>query len=1052
MPNAALVNFAAGETSPRSRGRFDAPWYPASCQKLQNWIPEVAGPARYRPAFKYVAQTRGGAVTREIPFQLNDSQAYMLLFSASFMRVVKNGALLTTATTTVTAVSLAAEGVLTVASAASLNNDDEIIITGIVGMEELNGRQIKLSDKSGSTFKMKDVVTGSYINTSAYTAWVSGGSVGKVYEIASPYLVGDLDDIQFTQSNTTMYLTHLHYVPRKLTAIADVFTLATYVRTNDPFANSTAALTITDVRPLFVGDIRRKAAANLTPGATTGAGITFTASAAVFTSADVGKYLRNIEAAGYGYAKIVTYVSPTEVTADISVDFDNTTVIATGSWQVVTVETQITLAANSIVNSTLNYAMAAVAGATQINGNTYLLVPYEASGFSSGQRYILRTTGAGAAVDSTAWGVYSSGGTATPSATQPSLTITGITRASTKTILTFSAGSIINENSVYDFSGVVGTTEINGQSYFLKNVNGEIRLRTYADAEVDSSAWTAYSSGGLATLGQECPIGVAFYESRLWFFGTNQRPNSVFGSRAPDDDGNPRYDDYTGGTDADHACFFALAPVNGQIDFISWGRGTAKYLFVGTFGGPFRISGSGLDEPITPSSINVRQFDSFGCEAVMAAGGSRIFYIQRGGVALRTTRYDSGADETSTYDMLLNAEHIAASRLKRVALQTGRPDVLWVVREDGILAGMTVQGDENVAGWHRQKIGGTSALVLDAQVISRTDRDDQLWVITERVVDSVTRRFVEVLADDVTFPDREDFYGQGADEGADRTLWENAVYRRQEEYVHVDAAGTYDGSDRGSDAAATITLSAATVGTGRTITASVAVFRSGDVGREIWVKPDRDTGVGGGRATITAYTDTTHVTATVTVAFSSVGAHAAGDWYFTATTVYGLWHLEGQSVAVVVDGAVYGDGRGDVGTAVTVSSGKITLTDAAAVVHVGLPYDGVVKTQNLEAGGRAGPAQAKPRNIYEFAIRFLNTLGVQYGTDLYNLETIEHRRNDAFANRPAPVFSGIRKLPYPDRWRGTDNEADEKHIVFAQFLPLPATVQFVDARYELGDD
>ena len=1038
LVNAALVNFAAGEASPRSRGRFDLDWFRSSCEKVLNFIPEVSGPARYRPGFKVVAQTRGGAVARLVPFQFDNSQAYMLEFSAAKMRVYKNGVLWTTANTTVTGVSQASQGVLTVASAAALANDDEIVISDIVGMEELNGRQIKLSDKSGSTFKMKDVVTGSYINTSSYAAYVSGGTLRLVYEITSPYQSGELDDIQFTQSNTTMYLTHLRYAPRKLTVIADVFTLTTYVRTNDPFANATSALTVTDVRPIYVGDTRRKVNATLTPGATTGTGINFASSVAAFTSADVGKYLRNREAAGYGYALITAFVDTSNVTVTITQDFDNTTAIASGSWEVVTVETQVTLGSGSVVNSTLTYTFASVGGATTINGNTYLLVPYEASGFSSGQRYILRTTAAGIAVDSSGWGVYTSGGTATPTSTSASLTITGITRGTT-TILTFTAGSIINENSSYDFSGIVGTTELNGQNYYLRNVSGSVHLVTSTGAEVDSSAWTAYVSGGLATLGTECPIATTFYEGRLWFLGTNQRPNAIFGSRAPDDDGNSRYDDFTGGTDADHACFFALAPVNGLIDYIAWGRGTAKYLLVGTFGGPFRVSGSGLDEPITPDSINVRQFDSYGCEAVMAAGGSRAYYIQRGGVALRTAVFDSDADDLRSHDMLLNAEHIAYSRLQRVILQQGRPDALWVVREDGTLAGVTVQDRENIAGWHRHKIGGASAKVLDVQPLPRTDKNDQLWAVTERTAGGTTRRFVEVMADDVVFPDKDDFYTDSDSQDDDVDSWRNAVYRRQEEYVHLDGAGTYNGSDRGTAAAANITLSAVTVGTGRTATASASVFRSGDVGKDIWFKPDRDTGVGGGRATITGFTSATVVTVTIDVEFSST-ALTYGDWYFATDTIYGLSHWEGNELKVVGDGAYTDD-------AVTVSGSKITLDQKVAVAHIGVGYDGFLKTHNLELGANAGPAGAKPRIISEAYIRFLATLGTDFGTSLYSFEQIEWRTALDALDRPAPVFSGIRRVPTRDSWQGDA----EKHVIVSQRLPFPCVVQGIDMRYDVAE-
>jgi hypothetical protein len=912
MSNAVLVNFAAGETSQRSRGRFDLSWFQSSCEKFLNFIPEVSGPARYRPGAKHVRFTRGGAVARMIRFQFNSSQAYMLEFTPGYMRVYKNGDLLTTTRTSVTAITRAATAVITVAATTNLVDGDEIILSGIVGMEELNGRQVKLANKSGSTYQLVDPITGAGVDSTNFGAWISGGTVSGVYEIASPYLEDDLEDISAAPSaiNGIMYFANPAYEPYKLSVdSADVFTLAIYTRTNDPFVAGTAL---------------------------------------------------NVGTGGQGVNR-------------------------------------------------------------------------------SGEAFL-------------------AGGTVTAG----------------YTVVWFPLGTIIVPNTLYTFAAVVGTTEINAGVYTLETfVYGDAVsnvvtpgatvpwnavtavIKTAAGADVNSAAWTAYVSGGTATPAKENPIAVAFYEGRLGFYGTNIRPNSIFLSRAPDDDGNPRYDDFTGGADADHACFFALAPVSGQVDYAAWAQGTEEYLFIGTFGGPFRVSGSGLDEPITPSSINARQFDSFGCEATSAAiAGARVFFIQRGGRALRTVRYNADG-RLETYDMLLNAEHIAQSRLRRVIFQAGHPDTLWVIREDGVLAGLTVQGAENVAGWHRQKLGGVEAVVVDAQSFPRTELDDQLWIVARRTVGGVERHSVEILADDVVFPDLADFYlGQGElNRENDLEAWKNAVYRRQEEYIHLDAAGTYNGSDRGAAVDATLTPGALT-GDDVAFTASAAVFKASDVGNELWKKPSRETGIGAGRAVITAVNGAgTVATCDIDVDFDTVEAIAAGEWHIAVDTIYAP-HLAGQVVAIVTDGAVYSDGNGDVDAdfplvTADAASGAVVLDRCAAVVHVGLPYEGFLKTHNLELGGQGGPVQNKPRTIVEMFIRFLGTLGANYGTDIYALNPIEHRDIGQDANdRPAPVFSGVRKLHNPD----TAEAETGKYVYVSQRLPLPCVVQQIDLRFDTTEE
>lgn len=1027
MANATLVNFAAGETSPRSRGRFDLAWFQSSLEKCLNFIPEVSGPARYRTGFKKVAITRGGAVARMIPFQLNASQAYMLEFTTGYMRVYKDGALLTISRTTLTAATKANPCVITVASTTNLANGDEIIISDVVGMPELNGRQVKLANKSGSTYQLVDPVTGLGVNSTSFGAWTSGGSVVEVYEIASPYLTADLDNIQVAQTNTTMYIACAGYAPRKLTVVDDEFTLAAYSRTNDPF--SITADPVEGLLDNFItGDLSEWTSVGTTEvgnqswQGNTGAGATAYPNGYAFRSIVQGGgigdttlgYIRRSWTSAYGTWQCLVG-SPLSAACEAN-PLDTNYMV----WRFAMVD------ANNYYrfkiygpNANSISIVRAIAGVEVVLATATITA---LRGSTAGRTFrITRTTDG-------IFKVFDNGALV--------LTVTDTTHT-TATIMEMAVGSSGDDPQVGATADSADWDDVN---FFGTNLYQTLCWvdNIYATDRVEI----------------ESPISVAFYEGRLGFFGTNQRPNTIFLSRAPDDEGNPRYDDFTGGTEADHACFFSLAPASGQVDYVAWARGTAKYLIVGTFGGPFRISGGGLDEPITPASINVRQFDLAGCEAVMPAGGNRVFYIQRGGVALRTLRFNVDVDDLETYDMLLNAEHIADSRLRRVVLQTGRPDIIWVVREDGILSGMTVQGSENVAGWHRQKIGGVASLVLDAQVLPRTDKNDQLWIVTERVVAGVTRHFIEVMADDVIFPDLADFYlGQGGvNRDNDLEAWKNAVYRRQEEYIHLDAAATYNGADRGSTALATLTPGAIT-GTGITFTASAAVFKSTDVGNELWKKPNRDTGVGSGRAIITAYVSSTQVTCTIDVDFDHANAIAAGQWHIATATIRGLWHLEGQVVAVVTDGAVYSDGSGDVDPdypIVQVANGAITLTDVAAVVHVGLPYEGFIKTHNLTLGGQGGPVQNKPRNISQLFIRLLASLGVNYGTDIYDLAAIEHRDlGQDVADRPAPVFTGSRPVHNPDSSLYGENG---KHVIISQNLPLPCVIQQLDIYYDTTEE
>ena len=73
-------------------------------------------------------------------------------------------------------------------------------------------------------------------------------------------------------------------------------------------------------------------AATLTPGATTGTEITFTAGSSVFASTDVGRIIQFRGDDQFHRALITGYTSGTEVTCSILRDFPDTDPITSGAW------------------------------------------------------------------------------------------------------------------------------------------------------------------------------------------------------------------------------------------------------------------------------------------------------------------------------------------------------------------------------------------------------------------------------------------------------------------------------------------------------------------------------------------------------------------------------------------------------------------------------------------------------------------------------------------------------------------------------------------------
>lgn len=144
------------------------------------------------------------------------------------------------------------------------------------------------------------------------------------------------------------------------------------------------------------------------------------------------------------------------------------------------------------------------------------------------------------------------------------------------------------------------------------------------------------------------------------------------------------------------------------------------------------------------------------------------------------------------------------------------------------------------------------------------------------------------------------------------------------------------------------------------------------------------------------------------------------------TTITGLSHLEGETVAVLTDGATHPQRM--------VSSGSITLQRTASTVHVGLPYTATVAGMDLEAGAGNGTAQGKVKRIYRIAVRLLRTLGGQAGTAADKLDTLQFRDATVAMGSAPPLFTGDKSFPAPG---GSDRVA---RPWFVHADPLPATV------------
>lgn len=304
-------SFNAGEFTPLLMGRTDFDAYKNALKTCLNHIPYVQGGITRRPATYFCDETKDSSKTSHlIPFKFSTTQAYIIELGDLYARFKRNNAPVTETALVITGITAANPGVLTY-TGTDPSNGDHIDLAAIVGMTELNGRRVTVANVNAgaNTFEL------SGINTTAYAAYVSGGTASKVYTLTTPYAEANVSSVVFTQSADVMYLTHPSYAPRKLSRTGHTsWTLTAITFLDGPYL------------PINSG------ATTITPSATTGIGITLTASAAVFTLVtDVGRLVRIKHGSTWGYATITAVASTTSATATVVNAFGATT--ASVSWR-----------------------------------------------------------------------------------------------------------------------------------------------------------------------------------------------------------------------------------------------------------------------------------------------------------------------------------------------------------------------------------------------------------------------------------------------------------------------------------------------------------------------------------------------------------------------------------------------------------------------------------------------------------------------------------------------------------------------------------------------
>ncbi len=245
------------------------------------------------------------------------------------------------------------------------------------------------------------------------------------------------------------------------------------------------------------------------------------------------------------------------------------------------------------------------------------------------------------------------------------------------------------------------------------------------------------------------PQTVAFYEGRLAFAGTRDRPQSFWLSQSQDFE-NMRPDSTAGAVEDDDAIVRTIGTT--EVNGIQW-MSPGPTLVLGTAGAQWVVRASLQDEPITPASVNAKAQTTRQCAGMDALQlDEATLFVQAGKRKLLQYGYSTEIRGYEARDLTILAEHVSESGFAGLEYQEEPWSIIWALRADGGLAALTYRPAQDIVGWSRHRLGGSfgagqaaveSMIAIPGNAPGDSEDRDELWLIVRRTINGATKRYVE---------------------------------------------------------------------------------------------------------------------------------------------------------------------------------------------------------------------------------------------------------------------------------------------------------------------
>lgn len=502
------------------------------------------------------------------------------------------------------------------------------------------------------------------------------------------------------------------------------------------------------------------------------------------------------------------------------------------------------------------------------------------------------------------------------------------------------------------------------------------------------------------------PSVVGFFQQRRGFANSNNAPETTWLSQV----GHFSNFNVSFPIKDDDAITFTLAGrrVNAVRHLIDAGK-----LVLFTSEGVWLVADE--TQLITPATLQLTQKSYYGANKVppVVVGNIPIYVEARGSMVL-----DYKDDQMQGYqgkDLTIFASHLFDGlTLTDLAYQRNPNSVIWGIRSDGCLLGLTYLPEQDVWGWHRHDTDG----VFEDIASIPEGLEDKIYVIVKRTINGATKRYIEEFS--------------------------NRYFNDIRDINILDAALSYDGRNTG---ATTMTLTGGVTWSSDedlTLTSSVAFFAGGDVGNTIVLQEISAAGkvLDTIRLVISAFTDNQHVTVNSSkIVPANLRNSARTTWSKAVKNFAGLGHLEGKNVAIISDGFVKASPNNAAYSLAPVVGGAVSIDVAGSVVRIGLPFLSDVELLDLDSP--SGQSRKSERSLVNRVLYSVEkTRGVWIGMDAPTDDSVDpleglsetQPSSTEDADSPPPLITDTLEVGIESNYNNSGR------IFFRQVDPLPFTL------------